>query len=164
MDPRNNKVAKNGSAVLSRSKGVADAGGAFVACKHKRTEDTSCAARCVQVTDLYDPRTQWASYLLNAIKAKELHKKDIHYIVKDGEVGLQALWDSLSKVSIRAGKSGQGFDRLPECVMLWLDMHHSKHVVKLLQVSGLICQRITANKAGAAWRYKLHLLSCAAHS
>jgi len=38
------------------------------------------------VTDLYDPREQWASYLINAIKAKELQKKDINYIVKNDEI------------------------------------------------------------------------------
>lgn len=36
----------------------------------------------MQVTDLYDPREQWASYLINAIKAKELQKLDVNYIVK----------------------------------------------------------------------------------
>lgn len=35
-----------------------------------------------QVSDLYDPREQWASYLINAIKAKELQKRDVNYIVK----------------------------------------------------------------------------------
>ena len=39
-----------------------------------------------QVPDLYDPRTQWASYLLNAIKAKELFLRDTSYIVRQGEV------------------------------------------------------------------------------
>ena len=33
--------------------------------------------------DLYDPTNPWAPYLLNAIKAKELFIKDVHYIVKD---------------------------------------------------------------------------------
>lgn len=35
-----------------------------------------------QVSDLYDPREQWASYLINALKAKELQKRDVNYIVK----------------------------------------------------------------------------------
>jgi preprotein translocase subunit SecA len=39
-----------------------------------------------QVKDLYDPREQWASYILNAIKAKELFLKDVNYIVKNGEI------------------------------------------------------------------------------
>ena len=39
-----------------------------------------------QVKDLYDPRTQWALYILNALKAKELQKKDVNYIVKSGEI------------------------------------------------------------------------------
>jgi hypothetical protein len=41
---------------------------------------------CPQVSDLYDPRTQWASYIINAIKAKELFVKDVNYIVKKDEV------------------------------------------------------------------------------
>jgi hypothetical protein len=41
---------------------------------------------CLQVSDLYDPRTQWASYIINAIKAKELFVKDVNYIVKKDEV------------------------------------------------------------------------------
>jgi preprotein translocase subunit SecA len=38
------------------------------------------------VPDLYDPRTQWASYIINAIKAKELFIKDVNYIVKKNEI------------------------------------------------------------------------------
>ena len=38
------------------------------------------------MTDLYDPREQWASYLLNAIKAKELFKREVNYIVKNDEI------------------------------------------------------------------------------
>jgi preprotein translocase subunit SecA len=45
-----------------------------------------CAPSCLQVSDLYDPRTQWASYIINAIKAKELFVKDVNYIVKKDEV------------------------------------------------------------------------------
>ena len=40
----------------------------------------------MQVVDLYDPKEQWASYLINAIKAKELHFKNVNYIVRNGEV------------------------------------------------------------------------------
>lgn len=49
-------------------------------CRYEAAEDV------LQVTDLYDPREQWASYLLNAIKAKELFKKEVNYIVKGGEI------------------------------------------------------------------------------
>lgn len=38
------------------------------------------------MTDLYDPREQWASYLINALKAKELQFKDVNYIVRGPEV------------------------------------------------------------------------------
>ena len=40
----------------------------------------------VQERDLYDPRTQWASFVINALKAKELQSRDVNYIVRDEEV------------------------------------------------------------------------------
>ena len=49
-------------------------------------EGYEAAEDILQITDLYDPRTQWATYLVNAVKAKELQLKDVNYIVKDGEV------------------------------------------------------------------------------
>jgi preprotein translocase subunit SecA len=36
--------------------------------------------------DLYNPEDPWASYIFNAIKAKELFIRDVHYIVRDNEV------------------------------------------------------------------------------
>lgn len=50
----------------------------------------------LQVPDLYDPRTQWASYIINAIKAKELFIKDINYIIKNKEVRVKAGASQLS--------------------------------------------------------------------
>lgn len=44
------------------------------------------AEEILNVRDLYDPREQWASYLLNALKAKELFLKDVSYIVRGKEV------------------------------------------------------------------------------
>ena len=38
------------------------------------------------VTDLYDVQDPWAPYIFNAIKAKELFIKDVHYILKDEEI------------------------------------------------------------------------------
>ena len=38
------------------------------------------------MSDLYDPREQWASFILNAIKAKELFIRDVSYIVRANEV------------------------------------------------------------------------------
>ena len=38
------------------------------------------------VNDLYDPRDQWATYILNAIRAKELQVKDVNYIVSKDEI------------------------------------------------------------------------------
>ncbi|XP_058195964.1 protein translocase subunit SecA, chloroplastic [Rhododendron vialii] len=44
------------------------------------------AEEILDVKDLYDPREQWASYVLNAIKAKELFLKDVNYIIRGMEV------------------------------------------------------------------------------
>ncbi|WCJ22604.1 Protein translocase subunit SecA [Euphorbia peplus] len=44
------------------------------------------AEEILDVKDLYDPREQWASYVLNAIKAKELFLKDVNYIIRSKEV------------------------------------------------------------------------------
>ncbi|WVY96528.1 hypothetical protein V8G54_028679 [Vigna mungo] len=44
------------------------------------------AEEILGVKDLYDPREQWASYILNAIKAKELFLRDVNYIVRGKEV------------------------------------------------------------------------------
>eukprot|EP00252_Welwitschia_mirabilis_P010931 TRINITY_DN24620_c0_g1_i1.p1 TRINITY_DN24620_c0_g1~~TRINITY_DN24620_c0_g1_i1.p1 ORF type:complete len:1037 (+),score=240.06 TRINITY_DN24620_c0_g1_i1:99-3209(+) len=44
------------------------------------------AEEILNVKDLYDPREQWASYVINAIKAKELFLKDVNYIVRGKEV------------------------------------------------------------------------------
>ena len=38
------------------------------------------------VTDLYNIQDPWAPYIFNALKAKELFIKDVHYIVRDEEV------------------------------------------------------------------------------
>uniref|UniRef100_A0A2P2LNK6 Protein translocase subunit SecA n=1 Tax=Rhizophora mucronata TaxID=61149 RepID=A0A2P2LNK6_RHIMU len=44
------------------------------------------AEEILNVKDLYDPRGQWASYVLNAIKAKELFLRDVNYIIRGKEV------------------------------------------------------------------------------
>ena len=44
------------------------------------------AEQLLEVKDLYDPNDPWAHYIFNAIKAKELFKKDVNYIVRDNEV------------------------------------------------------------------------------
>ncbi|KAK7269548.1 hypothetical protein RIF29_22279 [Crotalaria pallida] len=44
------------------------------------------AEEILGVKDLYDPREQWASYVLNAIKSKELFLRDVNYIIRGKEV------------------------------------------------------------------------------
>ncbi len=75
-------------------------------------KDPSCRQKCfvdgsqvvvwvLQVIDLYDPKEQWASYVINAIKAKEFQVKDVNYIVRKGEVPPSHLLSpSLSSLSL----------------------------------------------------------------
>ncbi|KAI3428100.1 hypothetical protein D9Q98_006483 [Chlorella vulgaris] len=49
-------------------------------------EGYEAAEDVLQVSDLYDPREQWASYVLNAVKAKELFVLNVSYIVRGGEI------------------------------------------------------------------------------
>ncbi|ACA99257.1 MULTISPECIES: preprotein translocase subunit SecA [Cyanophyceae] len=44
------------------------------------------AEQLLGVTDLYDEQNPWAHYIFNAVKAKELFKKDVNYIVRGDEV------------------------------------------------------------------------------
>ncbi|MBQ2645058.1 DEAD/DEAH box helicase, partial [bacterium] len=44
------------------------------------------AQELLQVKDLFDISTQYAHHLLQALKAKELYKIDIDYVIKNGEV------------------------------------------------------------------------------
>lgn len=44
------------------------------------------AERLLGVSDLYDDDNPWAHYIFNAVKAKELFKKDVNYIVRGDEV------------------------------------------------------------------------------
>ena len=49
-------------------------------------EGYEAAEDVLAVADLYDPREQWASFLINAVKAKELFLRDTSYIVRSEEV------------------------------------------------------------------------------
>jgi preprotein translocase subunit SecA len=40
----------------------------------------------LECQDLYNIQNPWASYIFNALKAKELFIKDVHYIVKENEI------------------------------------------------------------------------------
>lgn len=42
--------------------------------------------RALGVDDLFNPADPWAPYLINALKAKELFKRDTNYLVRDTEV------------------------------------------------------------------------------
>ncbi len=44
------------------------------------------AERLLGVTDLFDEADPWAHYIFNAIKAKELFTRDVHYIIFNDEV------------------------------------------------------------------------------
>jgi len=40
----------------------------------------------LETSDLYDPRDPWATYIINAIKAKELFLRDTNYIIRENEI------------------------------------------------------------------------------
>ncbi len=44
------------------------------------------AEQLLGVKDLYNPEDPWAHYIFNAVKAKELFKDEVSYIVRNGEV------------------------------------------------------------------------------
>nr|YP_009550227.1 SecA [Tisochrysis lutea]AUM82529.1 SecA [Tisochrysis lutea] len=46
-------------------------------------EGTVFCEQALETTHLYDPPEPWASYILNSLKAKELFKRNTHYIVND---------------------------------------------------------------------------------
>lgn len=45
--------------------------------------------RALRVDNLFDPKNPWASHITNALKAKELFKKDVNYIVGQSDSKLQ---------------------------------------------------------------------------
>jgi preprotein translocase subunit SecA len=49
-------------------------------------EGFEAAERLLGVPDLFDPKDPWAHFVFNAVKAKELFIRDVHYIVRNQEV------------------------------------------------------------------------------
>jgi|LauGreDrversion4_2_1035121.scaffolds.fasta_scaffold01542_7 preprotein translocase subunit SecA len=49
-------------------------------------EGVNTVEKNLNITDLYDIKDPWAPYIFNSVKAKELFIKDIHYIVREGEI------------------------------------------------------------------------------
>ncbi len=49
-------------------------------------EGFEAAERLLGVSDLFDPKDPWAHFIFNAVKAKELFIRDVHYIVRNQEV------------------------------------------------------------------------------
>ncbi len=49
-------------------------------------EGFETAEQVLDVSDLFDPKDPWAHFVFNAVKAKELFKKDVNYIVRNDEV------------------------------------------------------------------------------
>lgn len=46
------------------------------------------AEQLLGVSDLYDPQNPWAHFILNALAAKELFRRDVDYIVRNQEVAI----------------------------------------------------------------------------
>ena len=67
----------------------------------------------LQVPDLYDPREQWASYLINALKAKELQDKNVNYIVRGQEI---IIVDEFTGRTMPGRRWGDGLHQVPNAV------------------------------------------------
>ena len=67
----------------------------------------------LQVPDLYDPREQWASYLINALKAKELQDKNVNYIVRGQEI---IIVDEFTGRTMPGRRWGDGLHQVPDAV------------------------------------------------
>ena len=65
----------------------------------------------LQVPDLYDPREQWASYLINALKAKELQDKNVNYIVRGQEI---IIVDEFTGRTMPGRRWGDGLHQVPD--------------------------------------------------
>ena len=59
---------------------------------------------------MYDPREQWASYLINALKAKELQAKDVNYIVRGQEI---IIVDEFTGRTMPGRRWGDGLHQVP---------------------------------------------------
>ncbi|KAG0576049.1 hypothetical protein KC19_5G051100 [Ceratodon purpureus] len=49
-------------------------------------EGVAAAELALDTQDLWDDKDPWARFVITAIKAKEFHIRDVHYIVKDGQI------------------------------------------------------------------------------
>ena len=76
------------------------------------------ALRNAQVTDLYDPREQWASFLINALKAKELQARDVNYIVRGEEV---IIVDEFTGRTMPGRRWGDGLHQVQPCCVTTLE-------------------------------------------
>lgn len=50
------------------------------------------------VEDLFDPKAPWAPYVTNALKAKEVFKSDVNYIVREDEADVQIVDEFTGRV------------------------------------------------------------------
>lgn len=91
------------------------------------------AEEILDVKDLYDPREQWASYVLNAIKAKELFLRDVNYIIRAKEVLI---------VDEFTGRVMQVL--VVYCLLI--DMKYSSEYVIVITIYHLVISVVTAEK------------------
>lgn len=52
----------------------------------------------LKVDDLFDPKAPWAPYVTNALKAKEVFKRDVNYIVREEEADVQIVDEFTGRV------------------------------------------------------------------
>lgn len=80
----------------------------------------------LQVADLYDPRQQWASFLINALKAKELQAKNVNYIVRGKEI---IIVDEFTGRTMPGRRWGDGLHQVLSCralSVLFISVNHCR--------------------------------------
>ena len=105
------------------------------------TEDGYEAAEDVLgVADLYDPREQWASYVVNALKAKELQLKDVHYIVRGDDV---VIVDEFTGRTMAGRRWGEG---LHQASLIYLGLVLFFITFVVLSLSKLMLSQLRKNE------------------
>lgn len=72
--------------------------------------------QALNVTDLFDPKNPWASYITNSLKAKEVFKRDVNYIVADEEESQKQEIQIIDEFTGRALKGRRWSDGLHQAV------------------------------------------------
>ncbi|XP_057857374.1 protein translocase subunit SECA2, chloroplastic isoform X3 [Cryptomeria japonica] len=81
-------------------------------------EGIATAELALDTDDLWDERDPWARFVINALKAKEFYRRDVNYIVKDGQVQI------INENAVLNGCSVEHSEYLSELLREWEIPHN----------------------------------------